>query len=383
MNQLKTARFITQIAGWILFFSLPLVFMYNQHNNENAVSVVFTSSYWVFCCTFLALFYLLSHLLIPKLYLKRRYVAYFSIVFLLFAGVYLLKPFDRLMSDHQGNRTPAEMARPPGLRTGPPGGFPESGTGGKMRPPPPDRGNRRPGPPQNRKGLLAFDIVSVFLFIMIVALTMAIEINRQLHLAQKKAIKAEADRAEAELSFLKAQINPHFLYNTLNNIYTLAITSNPNTAESIMKLSNIMRYITDDIKDEFVALRDELDCITNFIGLQELRLGEKNPIVYKVSGAVNRQKIGPLLLMTFVENAFKYGVSKQRKSPIEIEIVVEAHEISFLARNVNYAKQAGIASTGIGIQNTKQRLQYLYPGKHELTIDDLEESFIVNLKLQL
>lgn len=381
MNQLKTARFITQIAGWIFFFSLPLVFMYNQHNNEDVVSVVFTFNYWIFCGTFLLLFYLLKEVLLPQLYVKGRFVFYFISVFVLFIGVYVLKPFDRLMSDRQNNRRPADKHMPSDFKGAPPGDF--SGPGrDRPKPPPGDfRLDRQPMPFEKTKGWLAFDIVSVFLFIMIVALTMAIEINKQLHLTQKKAIKAEADRAEAELSFLKAQINPHFLYNTLNNIYTLAITGNPNTAESIMKLSNIMRYITDDTKEEFVALQDELDCISDFIGLQELRLGEKNPVTYKVTGKVKHQKIAPLILMTFVENAFKYGVSKQKKSRIHIEVMIGEIEFKFYAQNANYAKQAEADRTGIGIENTRQRLQYLYPGKHELDIEASETLFTVNLKL--
>lgn len=373
MNNLKTARFITQVAGWILFFSLPLVFMLNQRADDGFTSILHAPSYWIFCGIFLVLFYLLSWVLIPGLYLKRRYAWYFTTVFVLFAGVYVLKPFDRLMSDHQGKRGPAAMPYPPEFSHGP---------DQLHRPPPPHfDGERRPHSNGNRKNILAFDIVSIFLFIMIVALTMAIEINKQLYLTQKKAIKAEADRAEAELSFLKAQINPHFLYNTLNNIYTLAVTSNPNTAESIMRLSNIMRYITDDIKDEYVSLQDELDCISDFIGLQKLRLGEKSPIEYTVSGKVMNQKIAPLLLMTFVENAFKYGVSKHRKSPIILKIRILEDGLTFYAQNRNFAKQASFSSTGIGIENTKQRLQHLYSGKYKLNIDATVEWFTVDLIL--
>lgn len=363
---MKTANFITQVAGWILFFSLPVVFMYNQNNQGDLYGIICATSYWFFCITYLALFYLFTFFLIPRLYLTGKYWSYFATVLLLFVGVYLLKPFDRLMSDHQrGNPHVMTMGKPQFGDT----------------PEPPDRKPPAPFPENRRKDLLSFDIVSVFLFIAVTALTMAIQINKQLYLAQKKAIKAEADRSEAELSFLKAQINPHFLYNTLNNIYTLAITSSPNTARSIMMLSNIMRYITDDTKDEMVFLKDELDCIANFIGLQELRLNAKTLIDYEISGIIMHQKVPPLILMTFVENAFKYGLSKQNARPITIKVNLLENGLHFFTQNTDFSANSKLNRTGIGINNTKQRLQYLYPGKHELKINAENGIFTVNLML--
>ncbi|MEJ2884537.1 sensor histidine kinase [Pedobacter sp. GR22-6] len=390
---MKTAKLITQMAGWILFFSLPVVFMFNEQQvGENSLNVLGTPSYWIFCSTYLLIFYLSSFVLIPHLYLKGRYTLFFSIVALLFIGVYLLKPFDKLMSLHQesraarGNRempgAPRTDLHPPSQFHNQPAPFPRPMPHPEGSPAPNEHfRNRAPGPQQ--KDIRSFDIVSVFLFIMVIALTMAIEINKQLHLTQKKAIKAEADRAEAELSFLKAQINPHFLYNTLNNIYTLAVTNHPNTAPSIMKLSNIMRYMTDDITVELVPLRDELDCIANFIGLQELRLGAKTPIDYQVEGLALQHKIAPLILMTFVENAFKYGISKQTASPILIKVSIADEHLVFFAQNRDFSENAKLNSTGIGIQNTRQRLQHAYPGKHELTIEKGEGLFTVQLKLEI
>jgi len=366
MNNLKTARLVSQLAGWILFFSLPLVFMYSQHTEGDLTAIAGRPAYWVFCLTYFLLFYLIGFILIPLLYLRNRYFLYFGAVLLLFAGVYVLKPFDGLMSGHENGPAP--------FHEGPPLG--EGPSHDRMRPglPPPER---------HKSSLLKFDIVSVFLFIMVVAVTMAIQINKQLYLTQRKAIKAEADKAEAELSFLKAQINPHFLYNTLNNIYTLAVTSNPNTAASIMKLSNMMRYLTDDISTDRVSLKGELDCIADFIGLQELRLGQRNPIVYHIEGQVFNLEIAPLILMTFVENAFKYGVSKQVKSVITIKITIEGKCIHFFSQNRIFSNPSALNRTGIGIDNTRQRLQHLYPGKHELEMNTENELFTVNLKLHV
>lgn len=368
MNNLKTAKLITQIAGWILFFSLPIVFMLDEQGTENAMNIIGTSSYWIFCGSYLMLFYISSLLLVPKLYLTQRYLLFFGIITLLFAAFYFLKPFDKLMSDHQQSKTKRpnfEMEHP----------LPPHNQG----PPPPHQRQPQPG----RGDIRNFDIVSIFLFILVIALSMAIEINKQLYLTQKKAIKAEADRAEAKLSFLKAQINPHFLYNTLNNIYTLAVINHPNTAASIMKLSNIMRYMTDDITVEQVPLREELDCIANFIGLQELRLGSKTPIDYRVDGLAIHHKISPLILMTFVENAFKYGISKQNASAILIRISIHDDRLEFFSQNGDFSENIKINSTGIGIANTRQRLQHSYPDRHDLNIKKAEGLFTVKLSLKI
>ncbi|WP_133554217.1 sensor histidine kinase [Pedobacter duraquae] len=380
---MKIARIITQLAGWMLFFSLPIVFMLNQQDNEDTMQVISMGAYWQFCGIYLLLFYLTRLVLIPRLYLKGRYFLFFGIISLLFIGVCIVKPFDHLMSAHQ--RQGINFGRSDRQEPRPDRGGPAPEYGG--RPPGPELGSRdtqfqRPGPPNQRESH-RFDIVGVFLFVMVISLTMAIEINKQLYITQRKAIKAEADRAEAQLSFLKAQINPHFLYNTLNNIYTLAVTSNPNTAPSIMKLSNIMRYLTDDITEEKVSLRDELDCVDNFIGLQELRLGAKTPIEYHVEGLALNQKIAPLVLMTFVENAFKYGVSKQRICPIIIRVNIADTQIHFYTENHDFSANVKLTRTGIGINNTKQRLQFAYPGKHTLLIEKKEDRFIVDLKLYL
>jgi two-component system LytT family sensor kinase len=204
---------------------------------------------------------------------------------------------------------------------------------------------------------------------------------QQWQLTEQRAVSAEAEKASAELSFLKAQINPHFLFNTLNNIYTLAITNNANTAESIMKLSNIMRYVTDDVTANFVSLQSEVDCVVDYIDLQRLRLGSKTTVNFNITGTIAQQQIAPLLFMTFVENVFKYGVSKQYESAIDINLHVADDMITFMCVNPIFERKEHIERTGIGIVNTKQRLKHLYPGKHMLNITDDNDLFTVVLTL--
>lgn len=151
----------------------------------------------------------------------------------------------------------------------------------------------------------------------------AIQIMRQWQLSEERAKQAELDKTSAELSFLKAQINPHFLFNTLNNIYTLAVIQDEHAPDSILKLSNIMRYIADDTRGDFVPLIYEISCINDYIELQKLRLCSKIRIDLKVTGNVESKDIAPLILMTFVENIFKYGTSNHEQSTVSINILTD------------------------------------------------------------
>ena len=201
-------------------------------------------------------------------------------------------------------------------------------------------------------------------------------------LTEQRALQAEAEKANAELSFLKAQVNPHFLFNTLNNIYSLAVSKSEHTADSIMKLSNIMRYITDEAREDKVSLQQELDCMRDYIDLQRLRLGKNAQVMFTATGTLERKKIPPLLLMTFVENAFKYGISNHEPSPIVIRVEVGEKELYFETINKLYEKKTQLERTGIGQKNALKRLQHMYPSKHTISIDTADGFYTVKLSLQ-
>jgi LytS/YehU family sensor histidine kinase len=193
---------------------------------------------------------------------------------------------------------------------------------------------------------------------------------------------AEAERANAELSFLKAQVNPHFLFNTLNNIYSLAVTGNENTGPSIMRLSNIMRYVTDEAGQDFVLMDSEVECMKDYIDLQKMRLGEKMNVEVSITGNTIDKKIAPLILMTFVENVFKYGISSHEASVIIIKLSANGDHISFFCQNKLFEIKRNTERTGIGINNARQRLQHLYPNRHFLDINTDNGLFTVQLTLQ-
>jgi two-component system LytT family sensor kinase len=361
----KLTTFLTHAAGWILFLSLPVLFVAGQQGNGSLISVLSHQATWLFFLTYIIIFYVNTYLLLPYLYLKKRFVLYVATVALLFMTVFFAKPFDRMVAAVSRNTTERMEDHPP------PPDEARPFRGGPKRPPP--RMERQEGP--------RVDVVSIFLFVMIMALSMAIETRQRLRRTEQRALKAEADKANAELSFLKTQINPHFLFNTLNNIYSLAVTKNEYTADSIMKLSNIMRYITDEIGEDYVRLQHEVECMRDYIDLQKLRLGKTTRVNFEVSGQMAEKKIAPLILMSFIENVFKYGTSNHEMADIVISLEAKEDSICFYCRNRLFDMKPVPERTGIGIANTRQRLEHLYPGRHSLTIKKENGYFIVELVL--
>jgi two-component system LytT family sensor kinase len=391
MFRFKVYQVIIHIAGWLLFMAFPLLFI-NAGQSGNIYLLLKTPSYWLFCFTYIFLFYLNAYLLIPRLFLKKKYAWYAIISLLLFAGIYLLKPYDRLLRHTEKNRHfPMEQNfSPMGDRLSghdippPPHGelMQHQGDGGLFGPPRLHTG-RMPGfGPRRDHFMRPFDSISVFIFLMIMALSTAIKIIQQWQMTEQRATRAEADKASAELSSLKAQINPHFLFNTLNNIYTLAVMKDDNAPDSIMKLSNIMRYVTDDAVEDLVPLQGEIDCIHDYIELQRLRLGEQTRVNLDISGSIENKKIAPLILMTFIENVFKYGISKHNLSSIDIKLAGDESGIYFFCQNKIFPEKEKNRRVGIGIKNTRQRLAYLYPNKYILDISTENQLYTVELTLR-
>lgn len=200
---------------------------------------------------------------------------------------------------------------------------------------------------------------------------------------QKKAL--ENERLNAELNFLKLQINPHFLFNTLNSIYSQAHLKSEQTEYSILKFSQIMRYVLYDSTTEKIPLTRDLEYIRNYIDLQKLRISRNITIQYEVTGATGDLLIAPLLLITFIENAFKHGISYSSPSAIDIKINVTGKDLTLTVGNTIIRKTAAAteASGGVGLVNARRRLDVLYPNRYLLDISDNNSIYVVNLKITL
>jgi LytS/YehU family sensor histidine kinase len=214
----------------------------------------------------------------------------------------------------------------------------------------------------------------IFLFIAVVLFSLLLRVRTSL-------FEAEAARQQAELSYVKAQINPHFLFNTLNSIYSFALTKDERTPDAIVQLSELMRYIIRDAGNNLVSLEKEINYINNYIALQKARLGDTVTIDYEVTGETTGKQITPLILTTFVENAFKHGVNPDEDSNIRINISVQDNNVHLLVSNKKVNSNQN--EKGIGVNNTKKRLELLYPLKHTLTITDANNTYTVALLITL
>ena len=196
----------------------------------------------------------------------------------------------------------------------------------------------------------------------------------------------ENEKLTAELRFLKAQVNPHFLFNTLNNLYYLAFTHSPNTTEVIEKLSQMMRYMLYDSNHPQVPLSKEIEYMENYISLEKLRLNNPIPIHFTVEGDTQTARIAPLIFITFLENAFKHGVSNNSPdSWVNISIRICGQECVYEIENSQLPVNGKVVEekSGIGLGNVQRRLDLTYPKKYELSVDDTPDRYAVRLKLQL
>ncbi len=214
-------------------------------------------------------------------------------------------------------------------------------------------------------------------FMIVFFISLLLKIRQQL-----KEVKKE--KLDAELSYLKARINPHFLFNTLNTIYSLSVEKSDQAPAAVVELSSMIRYVLDETNKDFVSLDKELNYIDNYIKLQQARFGNTADIVYSVSGNTAGKQIAPLLLIAFIENAFRHGINPEEDSEINIRINITGNQLQLFVHNKKvFVQNVNEEKTGIGIANAKNRLAKLYRGKHLLTINDHENDFSVNLVLEL
>ncbi len=198
--------------------------------------------------------------------------------------------------------------------------------------------------------------------------------------------KLKEEKLAAELNFLKAQINPHFLFNVLNTAFASATKSGDEiTADIIEKLSGLMRYMLYESNAERVELEKEIDYLNNYIDLQKLRISKDTQlkIEFNVTGDIKKDKIAPLILVPFVENAFKHGISLNLKSFINIDLKIEKHKIICKIENSNHSKgdKKEESHSGIGLENVKKRMALIYPNSHKLNILEKVDSFLVELEI--
>ncbi|HSJ70003.1 MAG TPA: sensor histidine kinase [Anditalea sp.] len=233
-----------------------------------------------------------------------------------------------------------------------------------------------------------FDFYNLLVFFMGIGISTSVAAVRKWQADEALRLEMEQQRINSELTYLKAQINPHFFFNTLNNIYSLTNLDIEKAQTAILKLSRMMRYVLYETEKDHTMLSKELEFIKDYIELMRLRLSEKIKVDIDIPQNFEDANLAPMLLLPFIENCFKHGISSQKSSAIQINICIKDKILVLETVNSifssNHNTPEGNAS-GIGVTNTKRRLALLYDQKHELKVDDQNQDneYRLHLKINL
>lgn len=244
------------------------------------------------------------------------------------------------------------------------------------------------GPETTSRFTLNYAVTMMLGEFYVISFVSAIKITIDWISTSKRAARLEKERLEAELRFLRSQISPHFFFNTLNNIYSLSLEQSKKTPETVLKLSELMRYLLYETKHKKQALDKELQCIKNYLDLERLRHGQRVNIDMNVKGNIKGRKVPPMLFIPFIENAFKHGTGKNIGDvDIQIMFLIKQSQIYFYISNTLPDKRLKAKkmnrSSGIGIENVKKRLALNFSeDDYDLNIHTDKKNFIVTLKLK-
>jgi len=327
---------VVHLAVWIGVFSLPLFFVprFNAKHDEQ----LNTHIIWMFDFLLLLLFYANYFIYIPKLLIKRKFLLYFITVIATIVGIYY---FHNLIND-------LFLAFSPNM---------EEHT-------------------RHRRGIVP-------LLLLAWAISTGIKMTAEWLRNERQKTELEKEKLSTELAFLKSQINPHFFFNVLNNICSLARKKSDETEKAIIKLSQLMRYNFYDFKDDRISMEKEVEYLKDYIDLQRLRLTDNVSINFVVKGEFDKVVIPPMLFIPFVENAFKHGINTYEDCFIDFYLEASEKSVTFLARNKQLNEKQVNENHGIGLKNVCRRLDLLYPGHHQLHITDDGPEYIVDLKIKL
>jgi sensor histidine kinase YesM len=225
----------------------------------------------------------------------------------------------------------------------------------------------------------------IFNYPTVIGIAVAIKLMKRWYLKQKETEQVAREKINAELQLLKAQIHPHFLFNTLNNIYSFILNGSHMAPRMIKKLSSLLRYILNDCDKDLVPLDKELSMIQDYISLEQIRYGDRLNLGLHIQGSAAGKMISPLLLIPFVENSFKHGTSRMLVHPwVKLEVKIDEDMLEL--KLSNNKPDVGIEPSnkkGIGLNNVKKRLHLLYPEAHALSIIESDMSYEVSLRIAL
>lgn len=350
IDRKKILVILIHVISWLVFMLLPK-FIFDISYTEETKELIFFFLIRIFLLAIL--FYSNIFILIPRFLTKRKILLYLASVIIFVSVILIINHNIKKTFKLYNNKAKTEEYIQESLK--------HSDT-----------------PPWKRSNDIGFLFTSIF----ILALSTSIKVTQESYNNEKLKKEIQTEKLNSELSFLKSQVNPHFLFNTLNNIYSLANKKSEHTATAVVKLSHLMRYMLYDANKEFCDLKNEIDYLIDYIELQKLRIQDKSKVVFTISGNENNKKIEPLLLVPFIENAFKHGDLLSENSGINIYLQISERELLLKVENhICEIKDNKNISSGIGLYNIKKRLALLYPENHELFTGEINNKYTSILKL--
>ena len=387
MKQSRQENLIYLVV-WGLLFASPLLSLYVRTMNDTNLTFDWTEVFivWRRFAIYLVLFLLHNFLLAPLLLHKHKRVLYYSImvVVLMAFAVYQYNSRPNDKAPMEGHRPPMEQ---PDRHDPPPFGEPEGPRHfDEPNEPPMVFERQRPPHEMRRHDPPPFvgerDILAIVILILMFGANLGIKSYFRSREDRKRLAELEKKNLEQQLEYLRYQINPHFFMNTLNNIHALVDIDPEKAKDTILELSKMMRFVLYEGNKQGVPLSRELDFVRHYVALMQLRYTDKVRITLDLPRDVPDRQIQPLILITFIENAFKHGVSYQHESFVEMTVTVEVERLSFTCRN-SKAEVSNEMKGGVGLTNVRKRLDLLYGQDYTLRIHDDAEVYTVELNIPL
>ena len=326
---------LTHIASWAVVFIMPALIFISEGNQRFEEALYRSLASLPFL---MLLFYFCYFWLIDRLWFKKRYLFFVLVVVgLIFCVSYSKYELFSYFDLHKG---------------------------------------KRHMPPFH--AFVYFDFLSNLLPVVFAMAIRYAQRNFSLEIAQKEA---QAHKLQADLTQLRYQLQPHFFFNALNNIYSLIEFDPQKAQQSVHSLSKLMRHFMQNSDQKQISLAEEVDFLQQYISLMQLRLTDKTTVQVDFPKQVPQLTIAPLLFISLVENAFKHGVSATTTTTLSFSLRVEGNTIIFRSENTKIPTQESLYSSGIGIDNLKKRLTLLYPERHQYTIEEKEGKYIAQLTI--
>lgn len=358
---------LAYLVVWSLLFATPLLSLYLRTMSDDNLSFHWEEVFFIWgrFAIYLLLFLLHNFLIAPLLIHQHRKALYLTVMVAILAGfVFFQSSLHPKVQHHMRGPRPPQMEQMERMD--------------RMGPRPPHFDGRRTPPPFVRE----HDILSIVVLLLMFGANLGAKLFFRTRSDQRKLQELEKQNLEQQLEYLKYQINPHFFMNTLNNIHALVDIDPKKAQETILELSKMMRFVLYEGDKSGVPLTKEFEFIRTYTKLMQLRFTDKVKMTIDVPNEAPDKTIPPLMLISFIENAFKHGISYQHDSFVEIKTWVEHGHLIFTCRN-SKAEKPNQEKGGVGLENVRKRLDLLYDKRYSLYIKDEADIYTVELKLPL